>query len=518
MPQRVIGAWWIIVGVVGVTAVALWAVCGRDARAASRSGARWKRAMLAAGLSVLAAVGWTGRTSGAAGPAAATTTAETTADTDDESQIVLALFQMKAKLAELEKLTAARNIDGRAVTDRCDTIESLAGVLGKAGNVAKLTPKGQAEVARLLALTKTRLSAARALVPIGTGDLARSRQWKIVTGAWNYAAPLATTGKSTTAQRKEADAKFKAAADALVVLTNAGLLSAAEASLFTIDAARLKSAITLNPPTDTQMTCYDMAFMPPARASYTRLRQQVVLLKKIIAAKTLAPAAVDKVLGAIERDLAILADPKQAKYVDGGQKAADALREEMLPLVAQVMRRMLAERVGQTAGWANVEGALAFGEALAPQSTTAQRKEFDGKLAVASAALAALCQTAAITADDSTLVAGELERVRRGVYRRPPTDTKVTCYKMAYNPPASLSLKRLKARVAILKTLSESGRLNPAVLAKVLPTVRADLKMLSDEKELARLGKDRAEAEGLRKQVEPMLAAIEKQLGAEANK
>lgn len=516
MPQPVIGAWWIVVGVVGVAAVGLWALCGRDAKAAARSGSRWKRAVLAAGLSVLAAVGWTGRASDAREPAAVA--GEATDDASDESQVVLALFRMRSKLAELAKLTASSDINGLAVTETADTIDSLAAVLGKAGNVARLTPKGQAEAARLLALAKARVPAARALAPVGTTDLAKSPQWQIVVDAWRYAGPLATTGQSTNAQRKEADEKFKVAKKVVSNLMQAGLLSAAEAGLLTMDAARLRTAIYRNPPTDSRVKCYDMAFMPPARASFTRLQQQMGLLKTIIAAKRLAPAVLDTVLATVEQDLAILADPKQTKYVTGGPKAAEALRKEMLPLVAKVKRRVLAERLGQTAGWAKVEGALAFGEALGERSATAKRKEFDGKLAAATAALAALSQSAAITDGESTLLKGELERVRVAVYRRPPIDTRKTCYKMAYTPPARLSASRLKARVAILKTLSESGRLNPVVLAKVLPTVRADVKLLGEEKELARLGKGRAEAEALRKQVEPLLAAIEKQLGLEAGK
>jgi len=487
-------------------------------RARRPSGGAARVAVEAAGLSVLAVFGWTGRSSDAREPVAVATGAETAADKGDESQAVLALFQMRAKLAELDKLTAARDINGPAAIELADAIGSLAAVLGKAGNIAKLTPKGQAEAARLLALAEKNVPAARARVPVGTSDLARAPQWQVVVDAWRHAGPLATTGKSTSAQRKEADAKFAAAKKAITALTQAGLLSAAEAGMLAIDAARLRTAIYLNPPTDSKVTCYDMAFMPPARASYTRLKQQVVLLKTIVAAQTLAPAALDTVLAAVEGDLAILADPKQTKYVAGGPKAAEALRTEMLPLVAQVKRRVLAERLGQTAGWGKIEDALTFGEALGERSATAKRKEFDGKLAAATAALAALGQTAAITKGESTLLKGELERVRRTVYRKPPSDAMVKCYKMAYIPPARPSLDRLKVRVTVLKALSQSGRLNRTVLAKILPTVRADLKMLGNEKELANLGKARAEAEVVRKQVEPVLAAIEKQLAAEGGK
>ena len=508
MPQRVVNAWLVAVGLAGLAAVGLWAFCGRDARAAARTGPRWKRVLLAAGLAMLAAFGWAPSPSEAREPAPA-------ADTGDASDTVMALFRMQAQMAELARLTAARDVNGPAITAAADTIESLAAVLRKPGGMGGLTPKGQAEAARLLALAEQRVPAARALVPAGTTDLARSAQWQVVADAWRTAGPLAASGKSSTAQRKEADAKLKSASEALAALTQAGLLTAAEAGLLAVDAARLRTEIYRNPPTDMQVKCYDMAFMPPARTSLKRLQQQVLLLKTIAAAKKLAPAALDKVVVAIERDLAILADPKQTTHLTVAQKPrAEDLRKQVAPLVAQIKRRVLAARVGQTAGWAKVDEALTFGTRLGLISSTAQRDQFNVKLAAAGAALAALAGTGVVTEGESALIKGELDHVRGEVFRRPPTDTQVKCYKMMYIPPARRSFDRLKARLGLLKKLAESGRLNPTVLAKVLPTVRADVEMLSSEKELAKLGQARAEAEAVRKQIATVLSAIEKQLGA----
>ena len=514
MPQRIIGAWWVLVGVLGVAAVGVWALCGRDVRAASRQGGRLKRKLLGAGLAVLTVLGLAPSAGEAREPTAATEV-EPAARSDDASEVVLALFRMRTKLDELEKLTAARDVDGPAVTETADTIDSLAAVLRKQGNVATLTPKGQAEAARLLKLAETRVPVARALVPVGTTDLARSPQWQVVVDAWRFAGPLAETGKSTSAQRKDADAKLKAAATSTAALTQAGLLSAAEAGLLTIDAARLRTEIYCNPPTDFRGTCYDMMFIPPAQSSLKRIETQVTLLKTILAARTLAPAALDKVTGAIEADLAILADPKQTKHLPANRKAAaEALRKEVGSLVAQIKRRVVSERLGQTAGWKTVNDAMAFGTKIGQRNTTAQRKQFQAKYTAAATALTSLAKTGAMTEGESSLIKGELDRVRTSVYRYPPTDMRVSCYKMAYNPPVRQSFLRLKGRVAILKKLAESGRLNAAVLGKILPTVRADMELLSSEKELAKLRTSRAEAEAVRKQVVPVLAAIEKQLAA----
>jgi len=515
MPQRVMGAWLVVVGLVGLAAVGVLALCGRDVRAAARRGPRWKRRLLAAGLSVLAAFGWTGRSGEAREPTAVATVSESKTGSADASEIVLAVFRMRAQLAELEKLTAARDVNGPAVTSTADAIESLVAVLRAPGNVGKLTPKGQAEAARLLALARKRLPAARALVPVGTTDLVKSPQWQVVADAWRFAGPLAVNGKSTSAQRKEADAKLKAAAKAVSALQLAGLLTSAEAGLLTVDAARIRTEIYRNPPTDFRGTCYDMAYIPPAQASLGRLQKQVAYLKTIVGSDKLAPAALDKVIGSIERDVAILADPKQTKRLPAAQKAgAEALRKQVSLLAAQIKRRVLSARLGQTAGWATVTDAMAFGAKIGQRNTTAQRKQFTGKLTAAVAALAALAKADALTEGESTLMSGELQRIRTAVTRYPPTDIRVTCYKMAYNPPAKRSFERLQKRLPLLKKLAESGRLNTAVLAKVLPTVRADIETLSREKELAQLRKDRALAEAVRKQAAPVLAAIEKQLAS----
>ena len=120
----------------------------------------------------------------------------------------MALFRMRSQLANLSKLTAARDVNGPAINSTADTIDSLAAVLRTPGNVPRLTPKGQTEAARLLALAQTRVPAARALVPVGTTDLVKSAQWHVVVDAWRHAGPLAATGKSTSAERKQAIEKF----------------------------------------------------------------------------------------------------------------------------------------------------------------------------------------------------------------------------------------------------------------------------------------------------------------------
>ena len=115
MPQRVLGAWLIVVGLAGLVAVCLWAILGRDVRAAARRGPRWKRLLLAAGLSVLGAFGWSQAAAEAGQPAAAAAETPPRTEADDASEAVLALFRMRAQLEELARLTAARDVNGPAI-------------------------------------------------------------------------------------------------------------------------------------------------------------------------------------------------------------------------------------------------------------------------------------------------------------------------------------------------------------------------------------------------------------------
>ena len=141
----------------------------------------------------------------------------------------------------------------------------------------------------------------------------------MVRDAWQFASPLAQSGKSTTAQRKQADQKLKDAKEATEALATAGEIAEAEAGLLMAEAVSIRQEIYKDPPTDCKVKCYDMAYMPPASASLTRLRQRLPLLQKLAASGKVNPAVVARILPTVRKDLATLADPELAKAV-GGQK------------------------------------------------------------------------------------------------------------------------------------------------------------------------------------------------------
>ena len=102
-------------------------------------------------------------------------------------------------------------------------------------------------------------------------------------------------------------------------------------------------------------------------------------------------------------------------------------------------------------------------------------------------AITKLTDSGEISQSEATLLGSEADRLLREMCRKPPTDSHVSCYFMVEAIPARESLERIAKRLPLLKTLAESGDINAAALAKVLPSVEADLTMLASEEQLKKL-------------------------------
>jgi len=166
--------------------------------------------------------------------------------------------------------------------------------------------------------------------------------WKTVTDAWATATPLAKSGKSTTAQRKAADAKLNAAAKALKRLGDAGLLAPEEAQLLATEANNIRQDIYRNPPTDCKVTCYSMAYVPPAQKSLERLAGRLPLVEKLVAGRKVHRAACISVLEACDADLLVLSDPGMLRQLPPERrKDAEATRDK-----ARVTLRQLTQLLG----------------------------------------------------------------------------------------------------------------------------------------------------------------------------
>lgn len=169
----------------------------------------------------------------------------------------------------------------------------------------------------------------------------------------------------------------------------------------------------------------------------------------------------------------------------------------------------------ETPEWGTIQGAWEYVEPLAQsgKSTTAQRAEADKKLDAAKAAAEKLAISGGLSQAEAGLLTVEADRLKKDLYRNPPTDQMVTCYETMAYIPAKDSLKRLSERLLLLEQLTREARVDAPVLRKVLPTIEADVRTLSDEKNVAELQeKDREAAEEMRVEVEKMLKELKQRM------
>jgi hypothetical protein len=446
MPQRVIHAWMIVVGIVGLLLVGVLVLYGADLRRASQTGPRWKRRLLTAALALLSGLG-----AGLAGRGAAP--------------------------------KAAAAVPSKQAQPGGDPV--------KVSPSLPEAPQWQ----RLMATWKE-------AEEVGSGR--RGRYPFDAEGKKTLLAALAGRGKDVDA------------------LAAGGLLAPVEAGLLKNELGRLTEGVKRMRPVEMRMaTCYKP--MPPATWPYyslRRLKARVDLLARLAEAETIHPLAVRKVLATVEADIRNVEQPGSRTWMLKPKEAEQTLRQ-VKPLVEKIKAGLGTTSGGRpsgletTAQWKKVLDAWRFCKPLADshRSTTAQRKQADQKLAAARQAIVELAKAAAISPAESGLLAAEADTLRKEIYREPPIDSQVSCYDRMYIPPAGASFSRLQKRLPLLRKLAEGGKVNAAVVAKVLPTVRADLATLADPKQTGKLEPQRkARLAKLVEDVKGAIAKIEKML------
>jgi len=354
-------------------------------------------------------------------------------------------------------------------------------------------------------------------------NLTDSPDWRTVVEAWHEAEEVASgqrgdypfneQGKAALLSRLE-DAGRKVAA-----LQTAGLLSAAEAGLLNADLAVLVKGVQAKRPIEKQLTtCYlagPMPFRPP-QGSVARLSERLPLLEELAAADKLRPEVLYRTLGTVEDDLRVLGDEEFLKRVTAQKRdKALELRERAAKQVQRIRQRVRggAAQLNDSPEWAAIVDAWKVAGPLAAsgQSTTAQREAASQKLAAARAAAQKLGVAGLLSRPEAELLIQEADSLLEQIYRNPPTDCRVTCYDMAYMPPARQSLHRLQARAGLLERLAAGGKASADVLEKVSATIEADLKTLSSEADLKALREaDRAQAVQVRERVQAALEAVGK--------
>jgi hypothetical protein len=339
------------------------------------------------------------------------------------------------------------------------------------------------------------------------GDLKESADWMVIEDAWTFGTPLAKSGQSTTKQREESDGKFKAAEEAAKRLVAVGLITAAEAGLLAREAGCLRMEIYREPPTGTNgssLPCYGPVPAwgnTAADVSAGGLAARLPLLEKLAASGKVNPAVAEKVLGTIETKFAVLSDEKELARLENDQKRAEAAKtRDAVKAQMEKVKALVAGRLDDSADWKVVTEAWDFGTPLAKsgQSTMKQRKESDEKFKAAEEAVKRLVAAGLITAAEAELLASEAACFKTEIYRDPPTDSMAKCYDRMEILPVTSSLARVNLRLMLLQNITAGGKVNKAVVEKVLGAMEADLAILSDEKELARLRSDAAKAEALK--------------------
>jgi len=327
-------------------------------------------------------------------------------------------------------------------------------------------------------------------------NLTDSPDWRIVVEAWHEAEDVAAGRRGAypfdQAGKDRMLSSLEDAGRRVAALQTAGLLSAAEAGLLQKDLEVLRHGVQAKRPTEMQQwTCYFAGPMPfmHSGGSVARLSARLPMLEQLAGLDTLRPEVVWKTLGTVERDLEVLSNEELVGRLGGEQRdQALEIRARAAKQVEVIRQRLRGDavEVQDTDEWALVVEAWKVAAPLAKtgKSTTAQREAASQKLAAARAAAQKLGVAGLLSRPEAELLIQEADSLLEQIYRNPPTDCRVTCYDMAYLPPARQSLDRLQARAELLERLAASGRASADVLEKVSATIEADLKTLSSEAEL----------------------------------
>ena len=355
------------------------------------------------------------------------------------------------------------------------------------------------------------------------GDLAEAREWQTVVGIWREAEEIASGRRGLypfdEAGQKKILTRLEGAVRNVQYLHEAGLLSAAEAGLLQKDLALLREGVQAKRPTEMRMaTCYRPMRVIPAKASLGRLSERLPLLERLAEAEALRPQVLARVLTSVARDLETVGDERLLRELTEQERdRAQELREDAAASVESIRAR-LRGGVGELEDAPEWQAVLAAWEQAAPlalsgQSTTAEREVAKAKLESACEAAESLAAAGLLRQAEAELLCLEAEHLKKEIYRNPPTDCQVTCYDMAFLPPARASMDRLAARAALLEQLAAAGKVNPAAIEKVRAAIEADLKTLSGEQELKVLPEaDRAKAMEVRARVLESMEQLRKLL------
>jgi hypothetical protein len=173
--------------------------------------------------------------------------------------------------------------------------------------------------------------------------LEATEEWKRLLAIWKEAEEIVANKRGPypfdQAGQDRVLAALGRAQRELDALVKAGLLAAPAAGILKKDLALLAHGVNRFRPTERKnATCYRPMALPDETAlSLGRLRERLPLLERLAASSQLQPAAVEKALLGIERDL--------ARVGDGKLRPADSrLRASLAAKVASLRARLRAAK------------------------------------------------------------------------------------------------------------------------------------------------------------------------------
>lgn len=525
----------------GILIVAALLLLRTDLQKATQEGPRWRRRLIAAGLGILGFSVTAGalhsQTTRSSEPIPVTSCYE--AQAIDFESAASSLQALPNRIAALEQLIKSGKLHNSVIVTRLRFIDQDLVNLNDPTSLARLTDAQKTQAAAVYTQASQKLAQIRKDNNLPPADLRTIRQWQDVNNVWAPARVIADGKKGNypfdASGKRQVLAQLDQALANIKTLQSAGLLDKSEAALLLMDLSLLRSQVDRFRTVEDQMsTCYKMIrILPPAVQSRDRLKERLDLLNAMAQNGDILPEVAALALAQTQKDLAVLDDPKNLKdkdlaaeeakeAVDLAQKAHKAVMEIRLRAAQPSTNpaTLPAEQTAPAAAsdplltsphWATISDAWSFAMpfALSGQSTQAQRKQVDEKLAAAETAARQLVTQNLLLQSEADLLKLEAANLKAQVYRDPPTDSKIMCYERAYLPPARQSLQRIDARLSLLQQLAADGKVHPDALAKILPTIQADLATLADKKELSKLPADeRANAEKIRAQAVQAIKAL----------
>ena len=341
MSQRALS---LLLAAAGALVVAAIALLGYDIWRSGRTGPRWKRRLVGAGLALLVSLG------------VVSCEREVTCYEPMPSPVSQkSAKRLREQIELLDKLLAQDKVDPAVARKVIEAVqqEFAAGVSGddkwlspeESGNV-------RGEAWRRVHALRQRLESVPASPAAANSKevLADSKDWQRITATWRESEAIASGKRGAypfnEKGRKQALAAIDRAVADVGALRQQGQLSEAEAGLLRLDLAELKRGVQAKRPTEMRMaTCYEPMMMTPARDSMTRLAARLPLLGKLAAAETLQPGVVRKVLASVEADLATLSKPQMIERLpDPDRHKARELRDQVGQKLTELKAR-LAEPV-----------------------------------------------------------------------------------------------------------------------------------------------------------------------------